>query len=323
VLSFSGEEVRDEDISALLGLIDRELLLTASRAVAGGDSLALLDLVEKLSEYGADYRNFNRELLLHFREILLVKLAPAGSPLLAQVLPEERERLAPLAEAYSDEDLLRIFDVLTKLETDLRWAQDPRVMLELALLKLVQMRRLMPFAELVSRVERLASGAPAAPRPQPATAPRPPVQRSLDAAPAPQEAATPTAPPATPPPADEAQAILARMLDAVKARPSLAQPLRGAETRLERGVLHLTVAADFAHFAGEHLDEYSQLATQAAGRPVKVQVAGGASPAREEAPSQPELARERLLKEANREPAVQEVLEIFGGRIVDVRESRS
>src|SRR4029453_13962644 len=134
VLSFSGNQVRDEDISVLLGLIDRELLLAASRAAAAGDSLALLELVERLSEYGADYRNFNRELLLHFREILLLKLAPGESALLAQIGPEGRER---------------------------------RVTLELALLKIVQMRRLLPWSELVARVERLAVGAPA-----PAAAPR-------------------------------------------------------------------------------------------------------------------------------------------------------
>ena len=88
--------VRDEDITALLGLIDRELLLAASR---GGGRRAtawrLLDLVERLSDYGADYRNFARELLLHFREILLLKIAPDESALLAQLVPEERERLQP------------------------------------------------------------------------------------------------------------------------------------------------------------------------------------------------------------------------------------
>ena len=99
VLSFSGDEVKDEDLHALLGLIDRELLLTVSRAVVSGDSLALLDLVERLSEYGADYRNFARELLLHFRELLVLKLAPAESALLAGIVPEERERLRPLADA--------------------------------------------------------------------------------------------------------------------------------------------------------------------------------------------------------------------------------
>src|SRR5262245_41814931 len=161
VLSFSGNEVKDEDLHALLGLIDRELLLTVSRAVVGGDSLALLDLVEKLAEYGADYRNFARELLLHFRELLVVKLAPPDSALLTPVVPEERERLKPLSAALAEEDLLRMIDVLTKADTDLRWTQDPRVTLELALLKLVQMRRLVPFQELVDRVDRLAAGIPA------------------------------------------------------------------------------------------------------------------------------------------------------------------
>ena len=58
---------------------------------------------------------------------------------------------------------MRVFEVLTKAETDLRWAQDPRVTLELALLKLAQLRRLMPFVELVERVAGLGvGGAPTA-----------------------------------------------------------------------------------------------------------------------------------------------------------------
>jgi DNA polymerase-3 subunit gamma/tau len=160
VLAFSGEEVKDEDLQALLGLIDRELLLAASRATAEGDNLALLELTERLSDYGSDYRNFARELLLHFREILLVKLAPGDHALLGQLTAEERERLKPLAAAFSEEDLLRILDVLTESGRTLadKATQDPRVTLELALLKLVQLRRLLPFQELVDRVERLAEG---------------------------------------------------------------------------------------------------------------------------------------------------------------------
>src|SRR5262245_12126090 len=149
VLAYSGDEVKDADLQALLGLIDRELLTTASQAVLDGDSLALLQLVERLANAGADYRNFVRELLLHFREILVLKVAPPDSPLLVQILPEERARLSSVVAGYSEEDLLRIFDVLTAMETELRLAQDPRVMLEMALLKLVQLRKLLPFAELV------------------------------------------------------------------------------------------------------------------------------------------------------------------------------
>src|SRR5687767_1157242 len=240
VLSFSGQKVQDEDISALLGLVDRELLLEASRAVADGDTLGLLDLVERLSDHGADYRNFNRELILHFREILLLKVAPGESGLLAQVMPEERERLRPLAAAFSHEDLLRIFEVLNKVETDLRLAQDPRVTLELALMKAAQLQRLMPFTELVERVDRLAGGAPLPPRAAsprtPLPAPQaPPAVRATPATaaqPAPAAAAAPPAPPvaATAPsaPPTSPDGILAAMVVLAQSRPSLAQPLRTA-----------------------------------------------------------------------------------------------
>ena len=93
VLAFTGDEVKDEEVGSLLGLIDRELLHRASAAIADSNSLAMLELVESLADYGADYRNFVRELLLHLREVLLVKLAPEGSNSLASVLPEEVDRL--------------------------------------------------------------------------------------------------------------------------------------------------------------------------------------------------------------------------------------
>jgi DNA polymerase-3 subunit gamma/tau len=314
VLSFSGEEVRDEDISALLGLIDRELLLAASRSVAAGDTLALLELVERLSDYGADHRNFARELILHFREILLLKTAPDSSALLAFLVPEERERLRPLAEAYSEEDLLRILDVLTQLETDLRWAQDPRVTLELALLKMVQMRRLVPFAELVDRVERLAAGTPG-PR---AAAPLAPAPRPV---PVGVPAAAPTASTAAAP-ADGAAGILAAMIGLAAARPSLAQPLRGAQARLDGDTLALDVAAHFATLVSEHADDYRELARKAAGRTLKLQVGVAPATEGEAAPAPAEAKKRRLMEEASREPAVQEALDLFGGKVVEVRENK-
>jgi DNA polymerase III subunit gamma/tau len=339
VLSFSGNEVKDEDLTALLGLIDRELLLTASRAVVEGDSLGLLELVTRLADYGADYRNFARELLLHFRELLLVKLAPAGSVLLAAVVPEERERMRPLAAAYSEEDLLRILDLLTEAETEMRASTDPRVTLELCLLKMVQMRRLLPFAELVARVERLGSGVPAPARPTaiPASTPAvsapvrgasgpsaislPPAVSAPAAAPAPAAPSAPAvAPPATPP-TDGDGTLLAGMAAAAQSRPSLAQALRGATARLEGSDLLLQIAPDFAGFASMHVDELRDLAVKAAGRPLKLRIEAGAA-AEAQAAAPVELKRQRLMREAEREPAVQEALDLFDGKVVDVREAK-
>jgi DNA polymerase-3 subunit gamma/tau len=334
VLAFTGDDVPDADVAGLLGLVDRELLHRASRAIVEGDSLAMLDLVESLADYGADYRNFVRELLLHLREILLVKLAPAESPLLHGILPEERETLRGLAGALSEEDLLRGLDLLTRAEGELRSASDPRVALDLVLLKLVHMRRLVPFAELVARVERLAGGAPAvAPPPGPASlpAPRPAASRAPALFDAPASRPSPAAPSLPPPPpplprAGTAEALLATMIGLCQGRPSLAAPLRGATARLEGDTLLVEVPPDFLVFGTMHADEYRDLAKKAAGKSLHLKIAAGGAAAADEPPGPPspeEERRQKLRGEVEKEPAVQEALDLFDGRVVDVREAKA
>ena len=323
VLAFSGLTVKDEDVTALLGLIDRQLLFRASQAVADGDSRGVIELAEALAEYGADYRNFNRELLLHFRDLLLARLSRDGASLLAQVLPEEREKLMALGAAFSEEDLLRAIDVLTKAETDLRWAQDPRVTLELALLKMVQMRRLMPFAELVARVERLGAGAlPARPAPPVNVpvpvpeSPRPQAPSAQAATPAPPK--PPAAPPEPPPTSSsDPEVILAGML--ARCRPTLAQPLRAAQVKQDGEALVLEVPPDLVQYATLHADEYRDLAKTASGRPWKLRIETGA-PVREDAA---EAERRTLMDEALKEPAVREAVDLFGGKVVQVRPGKA
>jgi hypothetical protein len=111
------------------------------------------------------------------------------------------------------------------------------------------------------------------------------------------------------------------MIGLAAARPSLAQPLRGAQARLDGDTLALDVAADFSTFASMHADDYRDLARKAAGRPLKVQV--GVAPAAEEQAAPPaEAKKRRLMEEASREPAVQEALDLFGGKVVEVRENK-
>jgi DNA polymerase-3 subunit gamma/tau len=338
VLAFTGDEVPDADVAGLLGLVDRELLHRASGAIVGGDSLAMLDLVESLADYGADYRNFVRELLLHLREILLVRLAPPESPLLHGILPEEQERLRALASALSEEDLLRGLDVLTRAEGELRNASDPRVALDLVLLKLVQMRRLVPFTELLARVERLLGGAPAAALPAPRTsASRAPLLFDVSAGPVPSTsvAAGPAARredrPASPPPTaaparGPGDTLLVTMIGLCQGRPSLAAPLRAAAARLEGDRLLLELPPDFVAFGRMHADEYRDLARRAAGRSLRLEIGAGSATATDAPPAAPspeEERRQRLRGEVEKEPAVQEALDLFDGRVADVREAEA
>jgi hypothetical protein len=213
------------------------------------------------------------------------------------------------------------------------------VSLDLVLLKLVQMRRLLPFAELVARVERMIGGAPAA-----LPAPRPALARAKalfePAATRPPEPAAPKRPvpsavlrrpepplddpaPAAPPPAGSAEAlILAKMIGLCHERPSLAAPLRSATARLEGDTFLIEVPADFVGFGTMHADEYRDLAKKAAGRSLHLKIASGvaAAPA---AAAPEEGSFEKLREDAEKEPAVQEALDLFDGRVVDVREAKT
>jgi hypothetical protein len=130
------------------------------------------------------------------------------------------------------------------------------------------------------------------------------------------------------PPAPPASGgLLGAMLALVQARPSLAQPLRSAQVLEEGDAVVLQVTADFLPLARMHADEYRELAKKASGRarPLRVEEGGGASPSADAPPAPAvvsETDKKRLHEEAARQPAVKEMLDLFGGRIVDVRESK-
>jgi 2-oxoglutarate dehydrogenase E2 component (dihydrolipoamide succinyltransferase) len=195
-------------------------------------------------------------------------------------------------------------------------------------MKAAQLQRLMPFTELVERVERLAGGASLPARasvPAPAVSPAPAsasVPRTVPVAaavPAPAAAPPPApAPAASAPPATTPEAIVAAMTVQAQSRPSLAQPLRTATAREEGGTLVIEVSSDFAAMAAMNQEEYRQLAPKAAGRAVKVRIQSAAAPA--DAARETDR-RQRLLDDAAREPAVQEALDLFNGKVVDVRKA--
>ena len=116
------------------------------------------------------------------------------------------------------------------------------------------------------------------------------------------------------------------MLELCATRPSLAQPLRRAEARLDGKDLVLSVSPDFLAFATMHADEYKDLARKAAGHTLVIAIEAGAAAAEEEVkadPTEDEVRQQKLREEAEKEPAVQEALDLFDGRVVDVKEAKA
>jgi DNA polymerase-3 subunit gamma/tau len=156
VIAFTGKTITSEDVATVLGLVGRDLLLDTLQAVAEEDAPASFALAARAVEMGYDLRAVCRELSRVVRDLLVLSVDPSriSDPEIAG--EGERDRLKGLAARFSREDLLRAFDLLTRAETDIRGAAQPRYHLEMALLRWMHLRKLVPIEDLIAG----ATGAP-------------------------------------------------------------------------------------------------------------------------------------------------------------------
>jgi DNA polymerase-3 subunit gamma/tau len=172
VIAFAGRTITEDDMSTVLGLVRRDLLIEIGDAVAREDGAAVFELAGRAVESGYDLRLVVRELSRLMRDLLVIGVDPGRVHDPEIAAESERERLQALARQFSAEDLMRAFDVLTKAEVDIRGSMQPRYQLEMALLRLIHLRKLVPLSDLIAGLEKggvpRAAAAPAPPKPAPA-----------------------------------------------------------------------------------------------------------------------------------------------------------
>jgi DNA polymerase-3 subunit gamma/tau len=154
VISFSGGAIKTDDVEAALGLAGAQLLSRVMRAVAAAETKDALAVVDDLVARGHDLRNFCRDLLAHLRDLLVVKVAGESSEM-ADATDAELKGLAGEASEFSESDLVRFFHSLGETEQRLREGAHPRYQLEIGLVKLIEMRRLAPVAQILERLSAL------------------------------------------------------------------------------------------------------------------------------------------------------------------------
>jgi DNA polymerase-3 subunit gamma/tau len=151
-VAFSGENINDEDLKEILGTISQDLLLRFSRAILDEQSSELFSLVEEIIEYGYDLRFFYKELIHHFRNLLLVSSLEEPQ----DVLPmneDDLKNLKSVAEKASAEELLRYLVALQEGEQELKFSSHPRIYLEALLVKLSHFKKVIPLKDLLKDIE--------------------------------------------------------------------------------------------------------------------------------------------------------------------------
>ena len=169
-ISLCGQEVKEEQVRDLLGVVPQQLLEDFTDALISRDSKRVLALVDRLLTSGRNPLQLVRELMGHFRNLLMVRIAGTDSHLVAAPV-EDLARLEAVSAQLSEEDLTRFFQILVATDGELRWSAHPRLHLEMGLVRMVQAKRLASLEELLAA---LSGGAPAGnPEPSPPPGPTP------------------------------------------------------------------------------------------------------------------------------------------------------
>jgi len=148
-IASSGERLEETHVRQLLGVVPSRVLVELVEAIDAGNAGQVLEIVGRLSAEGYELNHFCGEFTRYIRNLAVAKSCGSASGLL-QLPAAERTALSQLAEHFSEQDLARFFQILIRAEGEMRYALQPRFQLELALLKMVHARKLMPLESLLA-----------------------------------------------------------------------------------------------------------------------------------------------------------------------------
>ena len=111
LVAYGGKQVVTDDVLAVLGVAEAELILAAADAIAAEDGRAALEASERLARSGRDVAQFGRDLLAHLRQLLVIRTM-GEVPATFSVTAADPERLRLQAEAFSDLALMRAIDAI-------------------------------------------------------------------------------------------------------------------------------------------------------------------------------------------------------------------
>ena len=154
IMSCSQEALTHEQVLDLLGVIDRKMIHDLAEAIIDADITTVLDLVDDIYARGHEMKKLYADLLEHFRNLLVAKLGRKVDKLID--LPSgEIEELVTLTKQISVSALNQIFDLLFKEETAVRLSTNPKMALEITLIRLLQAKPTLPIDALIDKLDDL------------------------------------------------------------------------------------------------------------------------------------------------------------------------
>jgi DNA polymerase-3 subunit gamma/tau len=164
LVTYGGKQVKLEDVLDILGVADAGLVLDTAEALADHDPRAALLAVQRLSDSGRDVTQFMRDLSAHLRHLFVVQTL-GQVPDSFSVTAEHTDRLADQADRFSQGEILRAIEFLAGAIAAVKDGSEPRIQLEMALLKATQPQADLSLQALMFRIEQLEARLAGEPEP--------------------------------------------------------------------------------------------------------------------------------------------------------------
>jgi len=333
VLACTQEQVTVEQVGELLGLVERRDLFELSAAVLARDVQKVLLLIDRVWRAGYEIRRFYDDIVTLFHHMVLVKMGQEAHNSID--LPNhELEQIKAQADPVPDTYLLQMMELLLQAEPAIKMSSQPKLALEMVFLKMFQTPPALSIDMLVDRLDQLrtavASGTTWTRHPQKdahALATHPGDFDSNDALEdntsghSDSQNRSQAAPEVQPWPTVDAKAlwedIQTRIADQ---RPSLAGFLSKAGIKtMQKDMLELEVSGnDFVlNNVKKHLSFLETIVADLQGRPMKIKVTGNIQDAAEKKDNKKQ--NDLLKKQTLSHPMVTEALDIFDGKVIDVK----
>ena len=154
VMTCADGPVTHDQVLHILGVVDRQMLSTLADALLNGDVAGVLTAIQAVHDRGQDLKKLYADLLTHLRNLVVIKVGDPSMPLVD--LPEsEIDLLRDQIRRHSAGALHQVFKMVYRDETLVRLAPEPRLAVEMVLMQICQIKPALPMDELIDHVEAL------------------------------------------------------------------------------------------------------------------------------------------------------------------------
>jgi DNA polymerase-3 subunit gamma/tau len=146
--------ITHEQVLDILGVIDREIIFNISKAILNGDITKVLDILDEIYSGGHDMKKLYADLIEHFRNLLVVKMGKKIDKLV-DIQSHEIELMLDQVKGVSVTFLNQIFDLLFQEEVTIGYSTRPKLAIEMVFIKMFQIKPALPIDVLIEKLDNL------------------------------------------------------------------------------------------------------------------------------------------------------------------------